>query len=323
MDFGLGTSIANGIKEGLIGYQTMRQIRNQEEQTKRQNQLQGLLHGVQQNQQTGQMEFTPEMKQQRADEALIRGNQAAQNIATSRSSEQARQLFGGLLGPKHQIPSEMTAAELKEYMPGLIATIKQEETDLDRRKKQAQIDALTRVKPGSEFKEMPKENQIQLGVYANQKAKTQSVDNMMGSLLTQLDDPKISDEQKAVSAQEQLKLMNSQLGPDALGTGEADRVSAWLSPGINPFVGKYTLGPDIKKFREQLGNAVARNKKAMGLLDEQIKNLYQEPVKDLPGANVQPPINPKADQEKISRKGLLKTDGEKSSLNSKKYSWEE
>jgi len=142
MDYGLGTSIVNGLKEGLIGYQTMRQIRNQEDQMKRQQQTQGLLQGIQQNQQTGQMEFTPEMLRQKQQEALIRSRQAEQYDPSSGVSERGSQLFQGLLGPKVQVPQGMSAAELKEYMPGLIAGMKNQENPLEQEYKRAQIKAL-------------------------------------------------------------------------------------------------------------------------------------------------------------------------------------
>ena len=63
-NYGLLTEMANGIREGMLAYQTASQI-------KRQNQLQNLQQGLVENPQTGQLEYTPEAKQKVANQARL------------------------------------------------------------------------------------------------------------------------------------------------------------------------------------------------------------------------------------------------------------
>ena len=281
-DYAALGGLANGIREGILGYQTAQQI-------KRQQDMENLMKGIQKNPETGNLEYTPEMKQKKALQDRITQSQLAEYEPGS-----AKRTLGGLLGEDIDVPESMTIAEAKGLMPAITGKLKQkQENEFYNRYLQTKTKALEdkiKAPPSNaqDFKNLPKEKQIQINVLANQKAKTQSVENMMSSLLEQLDNPKISDQQKATSALEQLKLMNSQLGPDALGSGEAERVSAWLSNKPNLFIGKYKLGPDIKKFREQLANAVGRNKKGMGLIDQQINELYgRPPVKGMVNESAQ------------------------------------
>ncbi len=130
-----------------------------------------------------------------------------------------------------------------------------------------------------DFQNLPKEDQVMVTTLGNQKAKSTIVNNLMDPLMQQMDDPKIAESQKVVSALEQLKLLNSQLGPDALGAGETERVSRWLKTAPDPIIGKFGIGPDIKKFSEQLKNALNRNKKTIQSLDNQINIIYGRSTK--------------------------------------------
>jgi|688.fasta_scaffold433613_2 hypothetical protein len=154
------------------------------------------------------------------------------------------------------------------------------------------------------FANLPKEDQIMINKLSDQKAKSAIVNNLMDPLMQQMNDPKISEEQKAVSALEQLKLMNSQLGPDALGAGETERVSKWLQTAPDPIVGKWKVGPDIEKFSEQLKNALNRNKKSIQTIDQQINQYYGRTPKNLnvpldQKSIVKKLVNPKTGQTKI------------------------
>lgn len=120
---------------------------------------------------------------------------------------------------------------------------------------------------------LPKEKQIVASTLAENKAKMMATGNMVDALVSQLDDPNISDDQKVAAANEQLKLLNSALGPDALGEGEVDRVSKFLSSTPSPSVGKWMPGPDIEGFKTQLKNAQARNKQAVMALDKQTNQI--------------------------------------------------
>lgn len=128
---------------------------------------------------------------------------------------------------------------------------------------------------------LPKEKQIVASSLAENKAKMMATGNMVDALVQQLEDPNIPEEQKIASAQEQLKLLNSALGPDALGEGEVDRVSKFLSATPSPTVGKWMPGPDLQGFTAQLKNAQARNKQAVMSLDKQTNQILgRETVED-------------------------------------------
>lgn len=64
-DLGLLAGLANGIKEGMLAYQTQKQIRRQQD-------LENLNRGVVENPQTGELEYTPEAKQKMASEAYLK-----------------------------------------------------------------------------------------------------------------------------------------------------------------------------------------------------------------------------------------------------------
>lgn len=248
MDYGLGTSIANGLKEGLIGYQTMRQIKNQEDQQKRQQQMQGLLSGVQSNQQTGQLEFTPEMRLQRAQEARIRENQESQLNPTSGPSQQARALMGGLLGPKTAIPEDMSAAQLKEYMPAIIAGMRGEGNDLDKQYKKAQINALNMK--SEKGPELPLEDKLTVSGLSSKNANKIAISNQIDSVMSRWD--KLSNDQKVEQGRQLLKVLNSTEGADAIGAEEAKRLGGLLEFKMMNFTqpGSF-IGRDVDEFAKQ------------------------------------------------------------------------
>jgi len=150
-----------------------------------------------------------------------------------------------------------------------------------------------------DFQNLPKEDQVMVTTLGTQKAKSTIVNNLMDPLMQQMNDPKVSEDQKVVSALEQLKLLNSQLGPDALGAGETERVSRWLKTAPDPIVGKWKVGPDIKKFSEQLNNALDRNKKTIEYIDNEISTIYGRPTKAPAKTPVKKLINQKTGQTKI------------------------
>lgn len=128
---------------------------------------------------------------------------------------------------------------------------------------------------------LPKEKQIVATTLAENKAKMMATGNMVDALINQLKDPNIPKEQKIASAFEQLKLMNSSLGPDALGEGETDRVSKFLSSSPSPSVGKWMPGPDLEGFTAQIENLQTRNKQAINALDKQTNQLLgRETIED-------------------------------------------
>jgi hypothetical protein len=144
-NYGLMTEMANGIKEGMLAFQTQKQIQ-------RQNQMEGLLKGVQQNAETGQMEFTPEMKAQRAQAAKIQQAQAAGYDPGS-----GTKLLGGLLGQDALAP-DMSLEQAKDVMPALVAKLRSEKAPNDAqqdylRAKTDYLRAGGAPKPSQEFKQ--------------------------------------------------------------------------------------------------------------------------------------------------------------------------
>lgn len=109
---------------------------------------------------------------------------------------------------------------------------------------------------------------------AQRKANTMAINSQIGSLIKQLEDPSGDPNQKAASAYEQLKQLNSQLGPDALGASEVERVGKFLSATPSPSVGKYSPGPDIEAFAQQVKNAYQRNQQSIEKMQEDIDSTY-------------------------------------------------
>jgi len=99
-NYGLLTEMANGIKEGMLAYQTASQI-------KRQNQLTNLQQGLVENPQTGQLEYTPEMKQKMATQAQM------QQLQLQKLQKE--------LGPEGSLEDQYKKAQI-EYMKSRAGT---------------------------------------------------------------------------------------------------------------------------------------------------------------------------------------------------------
>jgi len=208
--------------------------------------------------------------------------------AKNRTEDTARELAGRgqMFDPSGKIVDDPSSSFYQSRMrktevdPYTSATREQtallRQLDIDEKKRLASQKA-----DPYRMENLPKEKQIVASALSENKAKMMATGNMVDALVAQLDDPNISDEQKIASANEQLKLMNSSLGPDALGEGEADRVSKYLSATPSPTVGKWMPGPDLEGFKQQLKNVQARNKQANMMLDKQInQTLGRETVED-------------------------------------------
>lgn len=139
LNYGMLTNISNGIREGLMGYQTAKQIKRQEE-------MQNLMQGVQRNAETGELEFTPEkkalMEQQKAKrEAEMQASQRQLQMTQPESeiSQRAIQTAQGLLGSgSEKYLTGMSAAELKEMQP-LIASKMRQQGMLERATKEPML----------------------------------------------------------------------------------------------------------------------------------------------------------------------------------------
>ena len=146
------TGFANGIKEGLMAYQTMKQIN-------RTNQMEGLLKGVQEG--PNGLEFTPQKKQQMALEQARMQREQSFGDVSSPESLKYNQFAKETLG--QQLPEGMSASDIKTLLPSLLAArgqtlkaTKAAPSDLDNELKQARIDALKRgpidKQPAVDFK---------------------------------------------------------------------------------------------------------------------------------------------------------------------------
>jgi hypothetical protein len=95
-NWGLIGSGAATIREAMTSYQT---VKNQ----KRQEQMMGLLQGVQENPETGQIDYTPEMKAKKQQEMS----------EYQPFTEEQRQYYEGISG--QQLPQGMTPAQYKQF----------------------------------------------------------------------------------------------------------------------------------------------------------------------------------------------------------------
>lgn len=157
----------------------------------------------------------------------------------------------------------------------IFATPKPKEVDplVEAIRRQTYESNIKKSDPGR-FENLPKDKQLQIDKLSSSMGHSKTINNMMTALEAQLDDPNISEAQKVASVNEQLKIMNAALGADALGEGETARVSKFLTNEPSPTVGKWSYGPDLKGFTEQVKNAIKRNKQSIEMSQRQIDELY-------------------------------------------------
>lgn len=117
-NYGLLSNMADGIKEGLIAYQTVSNAKQQQKQTDRAFQMQKLKEGMQENAE-GQIGYTPErqmeLDQERKNRGLLAQHQAAEISPESEESQRASQYYTaqGL-----NIPEGMSAKEARDIGAG-------------------------------------------------------------------------------------------------------------------------------------------------------------------------------------------------------------
>ena len=104
------TGFANGIKEGLMAYQTKKQI-------DRTNQMEGLLKGVQDG--PNGLEFTPQKKQQMALEQQRLQREQSFGDVSSPESLKYNAFAKNTLG--QDLPEGMSATDIKGLLPSLLA----------------------------------------------------------------------------------------------------------------------------------------------------------------------------------------------------------
>jgi hypothetical protein len=286
-NYGMLNNIASGVKEAMTAYQTNKTLQRQE-------QMQNLLQGARENPETGELEYTDEMKMKK--DAEMRGLIGDKNRNDLMSQEsKAMQEWGKANG----IPNadKLNAAQIEKLIPtvttrmnndasykraGLLDQYKKEITD----EKQSTGDY--------EFKKLPKDAQIKIDTLSKDSAKQTVMGNQVGELIGQMKDPNMSVEDKVASANEQVKLLNSTLGADAVGAEEVKRIAKFLDYAPSPTVGKYSVGPDIEGYTRQLENLKKRTDGSIGLLKSQVDAAYGRKAPDVSGQ-----VNP-------DDKGLIK-----------------
>lgn len=103
------------------------------------------------------------------------------------------------------------------------------------------------------FQNLPEPKRLQINKYSEDITKKQAIKDQVDSIIEQFDSNKIPDDQKLVLGEGSLKTLNSDNGPDAVGTGEAKRLSPYLNynvanmTGPGPFIGR-----DLNAFADQL-----------------------------------------------------------------------
>lgn len=135
-------------------------------------------------------------------------------------------------------------------------------------------------------------------------AKMTTTRSMVNELLTQVADESIPENQRVATALEQLKLMNSALGPDALGEGETQRVGGYLSYKPDPFGPKgLKIGPDLKAFKKQVEMARDRLDGTINTLGSQVNKISGQEIIAGPG------LLPKVETKMINGAQYKKVEG--------------
>ena len=114
-NYGLIQGLANGLKEGLVTYQTMSNLKHQQK-------MQELAAGVTRNPQTGELEPTPESLLKRQAESAKNQQEIDMRNPESDLSKRVVGAGRGLLessqaGAGQALPENMSAAEFKEISP--------------------------------------------------------------------------------------------------------------------------------------------------------------------------------------------------------------
>jgi hypothetical protein len=133
------------------------------------------------------------------------------------------------------------------------------------------------------FKSLPKDKQVGIERISGKKADVLYIRSQMDQLLSQLDDPTITKDQKLQAAQNAAKLINSPLGADAVGEGEAKRVLAYLDAWPQPFGPKgLIVGPDLPGFTKSLSLQRDRLKNTESQMQKEVDSMFGRTREEFP-----------------------------------------
>jgi len=162
-----------------------------------------------------------------------------------------------------------------------------EATDLERAKTELEIAKMSEKKAsaglGTELamKALPKEKQEQIDSHGKTLAKAQTTAIQLDELHKQITDPTLDAGTKLAVAQEQVKLLNSSLGADAVGSEEVKRIAAYLDPMPNLVKGM-KVGPDLNGFSKQVKASLDRQNGLITGTQNLIEKAYGRPTKEIP-----------------------------------------
>lgn len=138
----------------------------------------------------------------------------------------------------------------------------------------AKVD-LQKKQAAAEFENVPKDKQVQVEKLSGKVADRKQIKSDLDSALTQLDDPKLSEDEKLIVGREIIKTLNSTQGQDAVGAEESKRLASLLEYKILPRIGEpgNTFGRDVKLFTTQVRNNAARVGKSAETMQAEVDGL--------------------------------------------------
>lgn len=125
--------------------------------------------------------------------------------------------------------------------------------------------------------DLPLDQKKMVERYATEVARITGINSQVSELKKQIGDKSISETDRVASANEQLKLLNSTLGADAVGAEEVGRMAAYLE--FKPNYVKRKLGPDLEGFYRQLDRVNQRLSGTISAQQREIDKIYGRPVK--------------------------------------------
>lgn len=125
---------------------------------------------------------------------------------------------------------------------------------------------------------LPLDKRKMVEKYATEVARITGIKSQVNELLNQTTDTSISEQDRRATAQEQLKLLNSTLGSDAVGAEESRRMAAFLDSMPNWI--KKTPGADLEGFNRQLKRTLDRLSGTISGQQKEIDKIYGRPIKE-------------------------------------------